>query len=108
MAILTQETAGKTNLHQRFRELANQWKCERGPHSSSACLAEHPAYQAIIDLGPEAVPLILQELEREPDHWFRALVEITQTNPVPLESQGKLREMTKAWVTWGLDQGYRW
>jgi len=41
---------------QRFHELVATWKRERGPHSSSARLAEHPAYQQIIRLGPEVVP----------------------------------------------------
>lgn len=30
-------------------------------------------YQMIIGMGPQVVPLILSELENEPDHWFRAL-----------------------------------
>ena len=52
---------------QRFQELVLTWKRERGPHSSSAKLAEHPAYQQIIRMGPEVVPLLLRELERWED-----------------------------------------
>ena len=78
------------------------------PYSSSARLAEHPAYQQIIALGPEIVPLLLRELERSPDHWFRALHALTGADPVPPESRGKLPEMAAAWLRWGREQGYQW
>jgi hypothetical protein len=91
-----------------FAELVALWKRERGPHSSSAKLAEHPAYQQIIAMGPDVIPLLLRELERQPDHWFRALHALTGTDPVPPESQGKVREMAAAWLRWGREQGYQW
>ena len=34
-------------------------------------------------MGPEVIPLILAELENEPDYWFAALRELTGENPVP-------------------------
>ena len=91
-----------------FLDLAATWKRERGPHSSSARLAEHPAYQQIIALGPEAIPLLLRELEREPDHWFRALNALTGANPVLVDSRGNIREMAAAWLRWGRERGYHW
>ena len=100
-------TAGR-EWEQRFAELAARWKRERGPHSSSARLAEHPAYQQIIALGREVVPLLLRELEREPDHWFRALHTLTGADPVPAESRGNVGEMAAAWIRWGREQGYHW
>ena len=91
-----------------FRELVATWKRERGPHSSSARLAEHPANQQIVAMGPGVVPLLLQELEREPDHWFRALKALTGADPVPPASAGNIRAMAEAWVRWGRAQGYQW
>jgi hypothetical protein len=93
---------------QRFLDLVVTWKRERGHHSSSAKLAEHPAYQQMIAMGPEVVPLLLRELAGDPDHWFRALHALTGTDPVPPESRGKLREMADAWLRWGRAQGYHW
>lgn len=93
---------------QLFRTLAARWKRERGPYSSSAQLAEHPAYQQIIGMGPEVIPWLLRELEQEPDHWFRALHALTGADPVPVESRGKLREMAQAWLRWARAQGYTW
>jgi hypothetical protein len=103
----TTQTGGE-GREQRFLDLVALWKRERGPYSSSARLAEHPAYQQIIGMGPEVVPLLLRELEREPDHWFRALHALTGANPVPTESRGKVREMAVAWLRWGREQGYQW
>jgi hypothetical protein len=99
--------AGAT-LGQRFQHLAAEWKLQRGPYSSSAKLAEHPAYQEIIALGSEAIPLLLAELERSPDHWFRALHALTGASPVPPESCGDVAKMAQAWLKWGRDQGYQW
>ena len=92
----------------RFQDLVAAWKQGRGPHSSSARLAEHPAYQQIIAMGPEVVPLLLRELERQPDHWFRALHALTGADPVPDASRGKIQEMAAAWLQWGRAQGYQW
>ena len=110
MASPTAETAGtvRQNWEQRFLDLVAQWKRNRGPHSSSAQLAEHPAYQQIIEMGPEVIPLLLRELQRDPDHWFRALHALTGTNPVPVASRGKVGEMAEAWIRWGREQGYHW
>ena len=100
-------TAGP-EWEQCFLDLVATWKRERGPHSSSARLAEHPAYQQIIGMGSEVIPLLLRELEREPDHWFRALHALTDANPVPAESRGNIKEMATAWLRWGREQGYHW
>jgi hypothetical protein len=100
--------AAGPEIEKRFRDLVTTWKRERGPHSASARLAEHPAYQQIIRLGPAVIPLLLRELEERPDHWFRALHALTGANPVAAESQGKVREMAVAWLQWGREQGYQW
>lgn len=54
------------------------------------------------------MPLLLRELEREPDHWFWALKAITGADPVPEACRGKVRDMARSWVEWGRRQGYRW
>jgi hypothetical protein len=99
-------------LSSLFRDLASQWQQERNPLSSNAWdNVLNPAYQRIIGMGTDAVPFILGELRQElkkgePDDWFMALWAITGENPVPAESRGKIREMAKAWLEWGSQQGY--
>ena len=90
----------------KFRRLVAQWHAERGPTSSISQMAMHPAYQQIIGMGMEVVPLLLGELTRELDHWFWALKAITGVDPVPPASRGKMRDMAEAWFRWGRQQGY--
>ena len=56
-------------------------------------------------MGPEVVPLILAELEKEPDHWFWALEAITGENPVNENHAGDMEASAKAWVKWGRQNG---
>jgi len=85
---------------------AEAWKRDTRHMSSITKIVSHPAYQEIIKMGEVAIPLILKELAKKPDHWFPALREITGHDPVPRSSQGRLREMTESWLAWGRKQGY--
>lgn len=90
---------------QRFQELVRQWKEATLLLSSINDMAMHPAYQQIIGMGKEALPLLIEELRREPDHWFWALQAITGINPVPPEDRGNVARMTQTWLAWAKQQG---
>jgi hypothetical protein len=94
-------TAEQTTLEKEFRTLARQWKEACGFLSSTTAMISHPAYQAIIGLGPPVVPLLLRELEKEPVHWFEALKAITGDDPVAHEDWGDISAMASAWLAWG-------
>jgi len=93
-------TIEPTALARQFQTLAAQWKAATAFLSSTTAMVAHPAYQAIISLGPPVVPLLLQELEREPAHWFEALTAITGEDPVSPEDWGKIPKMAAAWLAW--------
>lgn len=93
-------------IEERFLELAGEWREASAPSSSTLQMAMHPAYQKIMAMGPDAVPLILGELSREADHWFWALEMITDEDPVRPEDRGDIEEMRKAWLQWGKTRGY--
>ena len=95
-------------LEERFLVLVEQWQQETGMLSLVQKMVIHPAYQRIIGMGQPVVPLILRELEREPDHWFWALEVITGANPVTGDARGRLDQMAAAWLKWGRENGYRW
>lgn len=97
-----------SDLESTFLQLAEQWRRETGMISLVTKMSVHPAYQRIIGMGQPVVPLILRELEQEPDHWFWALQAITGINPVHSEQRGRLQQMASAWIQWGKDNGYRW
>src|SRR5687768_3516487 len=73
-----------------FASLAAKWKKETRHLSSASRMSKHPAYREIIEMGAAAIPLILAELEKKPDHWFVALHQITGANPVPARSEGNV------------------
>ncbi|MGK7876269.1 MAG: DUF433 domain-containing protein [Xenococcaceae cyanobacterium] len=98
----------KEILRKTFLELAQQWRRETRFISSTNEAAMHPAYQQIIGIGKEVVPLLLQELEKSSGRWFWALKSITREDPVPPEKRGKTKEMIKAWLDWGRRKGYTW
>ncbi len=94
-------------LKQRFQHLAKTWRDECAHLSSIRETALHPAYQQIIGMGKAALPFILEELKREPNHWFWALRAITQENPVSQEHQGDVSEMVSDWLRWAETEGIR-
>jgi hypothetical protein len=86
---------------ERFANLRDKWLEDTLFVSSITDQSMHPAYQEIIGLGPDAVPLILSELEKgEPSHWFWALRAITGVNPITDEGRGDVRKMAEAWRHW--------
>jgi hypothetical protein len=88
-------------MRERFQRLAAEWKEQSRYLSNTAQMAMLKPYQRIIGMGPPAVPLILEELQRHPDQWFWALEAITEVNPVPPEAAGRVREMAQSWIEWG-------
>jgi hypothetical protein len=104
MAPITTQ-AGSTAVDDRFRVLAAEWRAAVEFLSSTTAVVDHPAYQAIIALGPPVVPLLLRELEREPVPWFEALQRITGDDPVSPSDWGRPRAMADAWMAWGRTRG---
>ena len=91
-----------TDIEKEFQELARKWKREVGHLSVSSQIAAHPAYRSIIAMGEPAIPLILKDLQAQPDHWFEALVAISDESPdIPEHHKGDLIAISKAWVEWG-------
>src|SRR5947209_6741334 len=92
---LPERVAQERGVSERFQRLAAEWKEQSRYLSNSAQMAMLRPYQRIIGMGPPVVPLILEELRREPDQWFWALEAITEQNPVPPEALGKVRLMAQ-------------
>ncbi len=102
----TDVTTTQREVRERFERLAAQWREKSQFLSNAAQMAMLKSYQQIIGIGQPAVPLLLEELRREPDQWFWALEAISSEAPVPPADRGHLDRMTAAWIAWGIDQGY--
>ena len=95
-----------TDTRARFERLAAEWKHETAHLSSLSMIAEHRAYQEIMGMGMEAIPLILRDLKDSHAQWFWALRSITGESPVRPEDRGNVQAMTIAWLDWGRDRRY--
>jgi hypothetical protein len=93
-------------LQRRFSLLATKWKNETGLLSNVTKKCTHPAYQQIIGMGCEVLPLILRDLRESNADWFWALTAITGANPISTEIAGNITRMTEAWLQWARAKGY--
>ena len=91
---------------ERFQELADRWESETVLLSNSDLAAEHPAHREIISMGEPAVPLILERMQLQGGHWFHALREMTNANPMKPDDRGNVEAMQSAWLEWGERNGY--
>jgi len=87
-----------------FARLAKQWRRETGLLSIAKQKAVHPAYQKIIGMGRDAVPLILKELEERGGDWIWAL-EMIVRDENPAVGLTNFREAADAWLKWGRANG---
>jgi hypothetical protein len=92
----------------RFRYLTDMWTAETLDMSSVTDITSHPAYMQIIGMGPAVIPLILDELESESNHWYVALSAITGHYPPIAENDaGNLDRLREIWFQWARETGYR-
>lgn len=91
-------------LRLEFEDLAQEWKRDTRFLSPLAKIVMHPAYQAIIGMGKEALPLILDDLRRTEGHWLWALRAITREDPSP--EGADFKTAVAAWLAWGRGRGY--
>ena len=103
----TSEKPAET-VEERFHRLADGWHRDTAYLSSMEDAESHPAYQEIIRLGTDVVPLLLRDLADHHTHWFAALQAITVAQPVPPSVAGNIPKMAEAWLRWAKDNGYQW
>lgn len=99
-------TFAESKMAAEFRRLASSWENATSDLSAIDDIVGDPSYRQIVAMGAAALPFIFAELQREPDHWFPALLEITGQNPVPQEMAGQVYAMTAAWIEWGIANNY--
>jgi hypothetical protein len=85
--------------------LAREWREETRWISSTTEIAMHPAYQAIIGMGSDALPMIMADLRENSGHWYWALRAISNEDPVPPANRGNIRLMKDAWLSWAHQKG---
>ena len=96
------------SVEEKFHRLAAVWLAETAHVSSTTDQVAHPAFQEIVSMGTDVIPLVLRELENGTGHWHRALRRITGVDPVAAAERGDIDKTEEAWLRWGKEQGYQW
>jgi hypothetical protein len=94
----------KDKLEEEFQALAKQWRKETRYMSSANKMAMHPAYQRIISMGKDAIPLILRDLQQTRSHWLWALHILAKEDPAP--ENATFDQAVDAWLDWGKQHKY--
>lgn len=87
-----------------FRELVAKWRKDTEHSSSVKKMIKHPAYQRIVEMGQDALPLLFRELNAHRDHWLVALNAITGEDPA--KEGATFTEAVESWLAWGREKGY--
>ena len=106
IVVPSEDVSASIGTQTEFDQLAAEWKHETAHLSSLNMIVEHRAYQEIIGMGKEAIPMILQDLNEAPAQWFWALRSISRESPVRPEDRGDVDAMTAAWLEWGKRRHY--
>lgn len=86
------------SLRKKFRRLAQQWSHDTVFYSSSHDIVMHWAYQQVIGLGSQVVPLIYKEMIAGRLHWTWALSAILGEDPAA--DTDSPRDATDVWIRW--------
>jgi len=93
-----------SELETEFAKLTQQWYRETAMFSMIHKKVMHPAYQRIIGMGKEALPLIFRELNKKRGHWLWALCAITGEDAAT--PGDNFLQAVDAWLRWGKQHGY--
>jgi hypothetical protein len=95
-----EQEAQLEKLRKEFYAHVKKWYDDTAFKSSVSDIVLHPSYLRIIGMGPAVIPLVLDELPKQPAHWFPALEAITGANPIPDEDRGRIKRMVQHWLDW--------
>lgn len=90
------------SLCKEFNRLVQQWTQDIVFTSSSHDIILHWAYQQVIGLGPQIIPLIYEEMVAGELHWNWALYAITGEDVAA--NTDSPRAATDVWIRWIEDQ----
>ena len=84
-----------------FSEWVEEWRRDTAHLSSPYSITMHPNFLKIVALGPQAIPLILEDLRERDGDWCLALEALAGESPVPEEAAGDYHQLKNAWLAWG-------
>lgn len=108
LAVSRQQANATGSLEREFISLAERWRNETTHLSISSEKANNFAYQQIVGMGEQVLPLIFRELETTTSDWFWALRAIARDRApvIRAEDRGRVRRIAEIWMEWGKQNGY--
>jgi hypothetical protein len=102
-------------LEEKFNSLIKRWKSETQHHSIPNEFFNHPAYQEMVDLGTEVLPLIFKEMQINNITFLELAAEKLTGIETPEEVMGiiedgfrkfKPGDIRDWWIQWAKDNGH--
>ncbi len=94
-------------LRQKYLKLREEWEEGTATISSLTIQMEHPAFQEILQLGPDVIPFILEDIQHEASWIIIALPILAGERPtIRPEDAGRLSILVASWLEWGQAKGY--
>ena len=90
----------QNSLKEYFESLKYLWLDETKYSSNIFLTTNHPAHLNIIKLGNQILPLLIEDLQNDNNHWFITLNIISGENPVLPKHTGNVDEMRQDWINW--------
>jgi hypothetical protein len=90
----------------KFWDLVRQWEYDTKYISSADRILSHSSVAALIQMGPEAIPLILKAM-KENYHLTYVLHKLTGDWPVRDEYAGNGPKIIESWRKWAKKHGYQ-
>ena len=90
----------------KFLRLRDQWVNDTKYSSSAHVACKHPAYQLIIQMGPQVLPWIIEDIKEENTvFWYDAIYRILGTAPeIPRYAAGRMSLVNQLYVAWWEDR----
>jgi hypothetical protein len=89
-----------------FNRIASKIMEDTKYSSRAGDIVDHPDHQKLIEAGDIIIKYILQDIQKEPAHWFLTLYLLTGESVIKEEHRGMVPEMTEDWLEWGREKGY--
>ncbi len=90
----------------KFWDLVRQWEYDTKYLSSADRILNHASVVALIQMGPEAIPLVLKAM-KENYHLTYILHKLTGDWPVRDEYAGNGPKIIECWRKWAKKHGYQ-
>jgi hypothetical protein len=106
----TTKTVGRykpspTDFIGSFYAVLHRWRSEIAFISDPDKIAEHPSFKALVTNADLVLPLIIDELRKEPSYLVWVLDDAFDEHPYLSSQIGNLTEMSNAWIAWAERNG---